>query len=130
MIVLRAFYVFPSFSILLLYCRVVLVEAGDKVLGTFDSSLSSYVERTLTSRSVDLRTNCAIEEVRLYFLTDGYEITLSSIFIYEDRYAAKGVPFMYPDCIRMHSLDSKYCKRPSLFYWSLMSSLQKSLYFR
>jgi len=44
--------------------NVIVVEAGKHLLGAFDSSLSSYVERTLVRRQVTLLTNEHVKEIK------------------------------------------------------------------
>lgn len=43
---------------------VIVVEAGKHLLGTFDKSLSGYVEQTLSKRNVTLLTNETVKEVK------------------------------------------------------------------
>jgi len=51
---------------------VILVEAGKHLLGTFDESLSSYVEKLFEKRRVKFLTNAAVSEV------SGNTVTLNS----------------------------------------------------
>lgn len=44
--------------------QVIVVEAGKHLLGSFDSSLSDYVEQTLLRRKVDLLTKETVREVK------------------------------------------------------------------
>lgn len=45
--------------------QIIVVEAGKSLLGTFDSSLSDYVERTLrTNKHVTIKTNESVKEIK------------------------------------------------------------------
>ena len=45
------------------HVRVVIVEAGENLLGSFDSHLQSYVKRKFESRQIELMTCCAVQRV-------------------------------------------------------------------
>lgn len=44
--------------------KVVVVEAGKHLLGSFDSSLSDYVERLMSKRQVEVLVNETVKEVK------------------------------------------------------------------
>jgi NADH:quinone reductase (non-electrogenic) len=54
--------------------RVVLVEAGDRVLPTFDSTLSEVAERDLRQLGVEVRTRCRVENIDPRGVTIGSEL--------------------------------------------------------
>merc|ERR1712038_427467 len=60
------------------YCSVILVEAGKHLLGTFDESLSTYVEKLFARRNVKVLTEQSVARV------EGNSVMLSS---------GTGVPF-------------------------------------
>ena len=64
--------------------RVLLVESSDHVLGSFDGSLSSYVERTLKDRKVQILTQKTVKEVK------DVSVLLSKISIEILRYFFNG----------------------------------------
>ena len=45
------------------YCSVILVEAGKHLLGTFDESLSTYVEKLFARRNVKVLTEQSVARV-------------------------------------------------------------------
>ena len=45
------------------YCSVILVEAGKHLLGTFDESLSTYVEKLFAKRNVKVLTEQSVARV-------------------------------------------------------------------
>jgi NADH:ubiquinone reductase (non-electrogenic) len=53
--------------------QITLIEAGKKLLGTFDSKLSDYTMILFRKRKVDVRTGVSVKEVQRHHivLTDG-----------------------------------------------------------
>eukprot|EP00656_Telonema_subtile_P034215 TRINITY_DN38333_c0_g1_i2.p1 TRINITY_DN38333_c0_g1~~TRINITY_DN38333_c0_g1_i2.p1 ORF type:complete len:292 (-),score=88.93 TRINITY_DN38333_c0_g1_i2:162-1037(-) len=49
-----------------------LLEAGSSLLGSFDESLRAYLERSLSNRSIDVRTGAAVTEVSERAAADGW----------------------------------------------------------
>ena len=70
---------FPGFAVD--RARVVLVEAADRLLGTFDPKSSRRALRTLTRRGVDVRLGTGVERIRpsTVALADGTEITAGTV---------------------------------------------------
>ncbi len=53
--------------------RVILVEAGPRLLPTFDEKLSAYAERELRALGIDVRTGVAVTELSSEFVQVGEE---------------------------------------------------------
>eukprot|EP01117_Protostelium_nocturnum_P009981 TRINITY_DN3557_c0_g1_i1.p1 TRINITY_DN3557_c0_g1~~TRINITY_DN3557_c0_g1_i1.p1 ORF type:complete len:456 (-),score=136.76 TRINITY_DN3557_c0_g1_i1:1084-2451(-) len=61
--------------------QISLIEAGKKLLGTFDSSLSDYTAKQFESRHIDVRTGVSVKEVKsdVICLSNGEDLSYSLV---------------------------------------------------